>query len=235
MDVKLPQHVGIIMDGNGRWAKRKGLPRIFGHRQGVKTVKRIVEHAANIGIKYLSLYAFSTENWQRPEDEVSTLMKLLDEYLKKELATMLENDISLKVSGRIDMLPINTQKILKDAIFNTKDNKRMILNLCLSYGGRGEIVDATKKILEDFKNGKIELDDIEEKFPLYLYNPEIPDVDLLIRTSGELRISNFMLYRIAYSELYFTQTLWPSFYEDEFDLAIEEYMTRKRRFGRTDE
>jgi undecaprenyl diphosphate synthase len=235
MDVKLPQHVGIIMDGNGRWAKRKGLPRIFGHRQGVKTVKRIVEHAANIGIKYLSLYAFSTENWQRPEDEVSTLMKLLDEYLKKELTTMLENDISLKVSGRIDMLPINTQKILKDAIFNTKDNKRMILNLCLSYGGRGEIVDATKKILEDFKNGKIELDDIEEKFPLYLYNPEIPDVDLLIRTSGELRISNFMLYRIAYSELYFTQTLWPSFYEDEFDLAIEEYMTRKRRFGRTDE
>lgn len=235
MDVKLPQHVGIIMDGNGRWAKRKGLPRIFGHRQGVKTVKRIVEHAANIGIKYLSLYAFSTENWQRPEDEVSTLMKLLDEYLKKELTTMLENDISLKVSGRIDMLPINTQKILKDAIFNTKDNKRMILNLCLSYGGRGEIVDATKKILEDFKNGKIELDDIEEKFPLYLYNPEIPDVDLLIRTSGELRISNFMLYRIAYTELYFTQTLWPSFYEDEFDLAIEEYMTRKRRFGRTDE
>lgn len=235
MDVKLPQHVGIIMDGNGRWAKRKGLPRIFGHRQGVKTVKRIVEHAANIGIKYLSLYAFSTENWQRPEDEVSTLMKLLDEYLKKELTTMLENGISLKVSGRIDMLPINTQKILKDAIFNTKDNKRMILNLCLSYGGRGEIVDATKKILEDFKNGKIELDDIEEKFPLYLYNPEIPDVDLLIRTSGELRISNFMLYRIAYTELYFTQTLWPSFYEDEFDLAIEEYMTRKRRFGRTDE
>lgn len=235
MDVKLPQHVGIIMDGNGRWAKRKGLPRIFGHRQGVKTVKRIVEHAANIGIKYLSLYAFSTENWQRPEDEVSTLMKLLDEYLKKELTTMFENGISLKVSGRIDMLPINTQKILKDAIFNTKDNKRMILNLCLSYGGRGEIVDATKKILEDFKNGKIELDDIEEKFPLYLYNPEIPDVDLLIRTSGELRISNFMLYRIAYSELYFTQTLWPSFYEDEFDLAIEEYMTRKRRFGRTDE
>lgn len=235
MDVKLPQHVGIIMDGNGRWAKRKGLPRIFGHRQGVKTVKRIVEHAASIGIKYLSLYAFSTENWQRPEDEVSTLMKLLDEYLKKELTTMLENGISLKVSGRIDMLPINTQKILKDAIFNTKDNKRMILNLCLSYGGRGEIVDATKKILEDFKNGKIELDDIEEKFSLYLYNPEIPDVDLLIRTSGELRISNFMLYRIAYSELYFTQTLWPSFYEDEFDLAIEEYMTRKRRFGRTDE
>lgn len=235
MDVKLPQHVGIIMDGNGRWAKRKGLPRIFGHRQGVKTVKRIVEHAANIGIKYLSLYAFSTENWQRPEDEVSTLMKLLDEYLKKELTTMFENGISLKVSGRIDMLPINTQKILKDAISKTKDNKRMILNLCLSYGGRGEIVDATKKILEDFKNGKIELDDIEEKFPLYLYNPEIPDVDLLIRTSGELRISNFMLYRIAYTELYFTQTLWPSFYEDEFDLAIEEYMTRKRRFGRTDE
>jgi len=235
MDVKLPQHVGIIMDGNGRWARRKGLPRIFGHREGVRAVKRIVEHAANIGIKYLSLYAFSTENWQRPKDEVSTLMKLLDDYLKKELTTMLENGISLKVSGRVDMLPINTQKTLKDVIFNTKDNKKMILNLCLSYGGRGEIIDATKKILEDFKNGKIELDDIEEKFSLYLYNPEIPDVDLLIRTSGELRISNFMLYRIAYSELYFTQTLWPGFYEDEFDLAIDEYMTRKRRFGKTDE
>lgn len=235
MDVNLPQHVGIIMDGNGRWAKRRGLPRVFGHKEGVKAVKRIVKHAANIGIKYLSLYAFSTENWQRPKDEVSTLMKLLDEYLRKELATMLENEISLKISGRIEMLPKNTQKILNDAIQKTKDNKKMVLNLCLSYGGRAEIIDAAKMLAYDFKNGKVSLDDIESKFFDYLYNPEIPDVDLLIRTSGELRISNFLLYRLAYSELYFTQTLWPGFYEDEFDLAIDEYMTRKRRFGKTDE
>jgi undecaprenyl diphosphate synthase len=223
------------MDGNGRWAKRRGLPRVFGHKEGVKAVKRIVKHAANIGIKYLSLYAFSTENWQRPKDEVSTLMKLLDEYLRKELATMLENEISLKISGRIEMLPKNTQKILNDAIQKTKDNKKMVLNLCLSYGGRAEIIDAAKMLAYDFKNGKVSLDDIESKFFDYLYNPEIPDVDLLIRTSGELRISNFLLYRLAYSELYFTQTLWPGFYEDEFDLAIDEYMTRKRRFGKTDE
>lgn len=235
MRKKLPRHVGIIMDGNGRWAKRRGLPRIFGHREGVKAVKRIVSHAAKRGIKYLSLFAFSSENWNRPKDEVSELMKLLGEFLQNEINELVEKKVSLRVSGRIDMLPEATKKQLIDAIELTKNNNKLILNLCLSYGGRAEIIDAAKNATKDVLNGKLTLEEFDEKFDSYLYNPDIPDIDLLIRTSGEQRISNFMLYRIAYSELYFTQTLWPGFYEDEFDLAIEEYQTRQRRFGKTDE
>lgn len=235
MRKKLPRHIGIIMDGNGRWAKRRGLPRFFGHREGVKAVKRIVSHAAERGIKYLSLFAFSSENWNRPKDEVSELMKLLGEFLQKEINELVEKRVSLRVSGRIDMLPEATKKQLIDAIELTKNNNKLILNLCLSYGGRAEIIDAAKNATKDVLNGKLTLEEFDEKFDSYLYNPDIPDIDLLIRTSGEQRISNFMLYRIAYSELYFTQTLWPGFYEDEFDLAIDEYQTRQRRFGKTDE
>lgn len=235
MRKKLPRHIGIIMDGNGRWAKRRGLPRFFGHREGVKAVKRIVSHAAEMGIKYLSLFAFSTENWNRPKDEVSELMKLLSEFLQKEINELIEKRVSLRVSGRIDMLPEATKKQLIDVIELTKNNNKLILNLCLSYGGRSEIIDAAKNAAMDVLNGRLTLEEFDEKFDKYLYNPDIPDIDLLIRTSGEQRISNFMLYRIAYSELYFTQTLWPGFYEDEFDLAIDEYQTRQRRFGKTDE
>lgn len=235
MRKKLPRHIGIIMDGNGRWAKRRGLPRFFGHREGVKAVKRIVSHAAEMGIKYLSLFAFSSENWNRPKDEVSELMKLLGEFLQKEINELVEKKVSLRVSGRIDMLPEAIKKQLIDAIELTKNNNKLILNLCLSYGGRAEIIDAAKNATKDVLNGKLTLEEFDEKFDSYLYNPDIPDIDLLIRTSGEQRISNFMLYRIAYSELYFTQTLWPGFYEDEFDLAIDEYQTRQRRFGKTDE
>ncbi|UOD35330.1 isoprenyl transferase [Deferribacteraceae bacterium V6Fe1] len=235
MRKKLPKHIGIIMDGNGRWAKRRGLPRVFGHKEGVKAVKRIVSYAAERGIKYLSLFAFSTENWNRPKDEVSALMKLLNEYLQKEINELIEKGVSLRVSGRIDMLPGETKQKLLDAIESSKNNNKLILNLCLSYGGRTEIIDAAKNAAMDVASGKLTLEEFEEKFDKYLYNPDIPDIDLLIRTSGEQRISNFMLYRIAYSELYFTQTLWPGFYEDELDLAIDEYQTRQRRFGKTDE
>jgi len=223
------------MDGNGRWAKRRGLPRIFGHREGVKAVKRIVSYAAKRGIKYLSLFAFSTENWNRPKEEVSALMKLLNEYLQKEINELIEKGVSLRVSGRIDMLPGETRQQLIDAIELSKNNNKLILNLCLSYGGRTEIIDAAKNAAMDLASGKLTLEEFDQNFDKYLYNPDIPDIDLLIRTSGEQRISNFMLYRIAYSELYFTQTLWPGFYEDEFDLAIDEYQTRQRRFGKTDE
>ncbi|MBC7195864.1 MAG: isoprenyl transferase [Deferribacterales bacterium] len=235
MRKKLPKHIGIIMDGNGRWAKRRGLPRVFGHKEGVKAVKRIVSYAAERGIKYLSLFAFSTENWNRPKDEVSALMKLLNEYLQKEINELIEKGVSLRVSGRVDMLPDETRQKLLDAIELSKNNNKLVLNLCLSYGGRSEIIDAAKNAAMDVASGKLTLEDFESKFDKYLYNPDIPDIDLLIRTSGEQRISNFMLYRIAYSELYFTQTLWPGFYEDELDLAIDEYQTRQRRFGKTDE
>lgn len=235
MSEDFPRHIAIIMDGNGRWAKRRGLPRIFGHREGVKAVKRIVSHAAEAGIKYLSLFAFSTENWSRPKEEVSTLMKLLNDYLHKELETIIKEGISLKISGRIEMLPEKTREKLLNAVQLSENNTRMVLNLCLSYGGRAELIDAAIKVAKDVKEGNLSLDEVEKSFENYLYMPELPDVDLLIRTSGELRISNFMLYKIAYSELYFTQTLWPNFYEDEFDMAIDEYQTRQRRFGKTDE
>lgn len=235
MSENCPNHIAIIMDGNGRWAKRRGLPRIFGHREGVKAVKRIVSHAAKIGVKCLSLFAFSTENWNRPKEEVSTLMKLLNDYLQKELDTIIKEGICLKISGRTEMLPDKTREKILKAVKLSENNTKMVLNLCLSYGGRAELVDAAVKIAIDVKNGKLDINDVEKSFENYLYVPELSDVDLLIRTSGELRISNFMLYKIAYSELYFTQTLWPNFYEDEFDLAIDEYQTRQRRFGKTDE
>ncbi|ADR19895.1 isoprenyl transferase [Calditerrivibrio nitroreducens] len=233
--LKIPLHVGIIMDGNGRWAKKRLLPRVMGHREGVKTVKRIVEHAANMGIKYLSLFAFSTENWFRPEEEVSTLMGLLDEYLDSEMRNIVEKGISLRVSGDISKLREATKTKLMDIIEASKNNRRMVLNLALNYGGRDELLKAASDLARDFASGKIAESELGLLFKNYLYNPDVPDIDLLIRTSGEIRISNFMLWRLAYSELYFTKVLWPDFSEKDFDEAIEDYNRRIRRFGKTDE
>ncbi len=232
---QLPNHVAIIMDGNGRWAKRRGLPRIFGHREGVKAVKRIVTHAANTGISALSLFAFSSENWLRPKDEVTSLMKLLSEFLDNELNNIIKQNIKLVVSGRMQLLPEDVREKLLNVMNMSSLNTGLTLNLCLSYGGRQEIVDAAKAYCRMLsENEAVEMNN-DDFFRNFLYNPELADIDLLIRTSGEKRLSNFMLWQLAYAELYFTQTLWPGFYEDEFDLALDEYSTRIRRFGRTDE
>jgi undecaprenyl diphosphate synthase len=223
----LPQHVGIIMDGNGRWAKKRGLPRIFGHRAGAKTVKKIVETAAKLGIKCLSLYAFSTENWQRPEDEIEGLFSLLRYYIRSEKKRLIKNNIKLVVSGDITKLDDKTKKSLRDLIDELKNNTGLILNLCINYGGRQEIISAVNKIL----NSNIEKIN-EQEFERFLYTKDLPELDFLIRTSGEQRISNFMLWQIAYTELYFTKTLWPDFTPKEFVLAIKEFQTRERRFGK---
>ncbi|KAA0257748.1 isoprenyl transferase [Deferribacter autotrophicus] len=226
----IPAHVAIIMDGNGRWAKKRGLPRIFGHRAGVQAVEKIVSHASNLGVKYLSLFAFSTENWLRPEDEVSGLMTLLSEFVDKKFSDIIEKNIKFIVSGRLMELPDEPRSKVLKLIETSKNNTGMVLNLALNYGGRKEIVDAINKILD---SGIKEID--EKIFSDFLYSPEVPDIDLLIRTSGEMRISNFMLWRLAYAELYFTKTLWPDFDEKEFDKAILDYQKRDRRFGMTDE
>ncbi|MCA1927038.1 MAG: isoprenyl transferase [Calditerrivibrio sp.] len=231
----IPTHVGIIMDGNGRWAKKRLLPRVMGHREGVKTVKKITEFAAKIGIRYLSLFAFSTENWLRPQDEVSTLMDLLDEYIESEVELILSQGIKFVVSGDLGRIRESTRKKLNNLIEISRNNSGMVLNLALNYGGRDELIHAVKLIIDDYSKGLLSKDDIEKNFSLYLYNAEIPDIDLLIRTSGEIRISNFMLWRIAYSELYFTKVLWPDFNEDNFRDAIADYNKRIRRFGKTDE
>lgn len=231
-----PLHVAIIMDGNGRWAKDRGMPRLLGHRQGVKAVRRIVTHAVKRGVGFLSLFAFSTENWLRPQDEVTGLMRLLDEYIGKELKTLQKENVRLMVSGRIEGLPEATRKKLENAVRDTAENTAMTLNLALNYGGQAEIADAVKAMALDVAAGKIDPSDVtEEMIAGYLYNPEIPNIDLLIRTSGEMRISNFMLWRIAYAELFFTNVLWPDFSELEFDKAIDDFTSRRRRFGKTDE
>lgn len=235
-DIILPGHVAIIMDGNGRWAKKRGMPRAVGHRKGVATVKNITSYAAKTGIKALSMFAFSTENWLRPQDEVSLLMRLLDDYIASESSLIMENNIRFFISGRLDMIPQTTRRSLESLTELSKNNTGMILNLAISYGARVEIIDAVRLVAEDIAKGKIAPADItEEVFCSKLYLPELPDVDLLIRTSGEHRISNFMLWRIAYAELYFTDTLWPDFSEADFDKAIDDFAKRVRRFGKTDE
>lgn len=230
-----PGHVAIIMDGNGRWARRRGLPRIFGHREGVKAVKRIVTHAAKLDIKYLSLFAFSAENWLRPADEINALMRLLGEFLEKEIGNIIDQNIRLITSGRTNMLPADLKSMLSEAVNLSSQNDKLTLNLCLSYGGRQELIDAAKQYAYEYKTDPEIEYNLDENFHKYLYTPDLPNIDLLIRTSGEKRLSNFMLWQMAYAELYFTQTLWPGFYEDEFDLAVDEYLTRIRRFGKTDE
>ncbi|MEO0290226.1 MAG: isoprenyl transferase [candidate division WOR-3 bacterium] len=225
--MKIPKHIAIIMDGNGRWAKERNLPRILGHKEGIESVREIVRTAREIGIKYISLFTFSTENWQRPEEEVKGLFNLLESVAKRELKFLIKNGIRLKVVGSREELPLKTKKIIEEAEEKTKDNKDMFLILAINYGGRREIIDAINKIL---KNGKKEIN--EEEFKKYLYMPEVPDPDFLIRTSGEMRISNFFLFQIAYTELYFTEKYWPDFRREDFLKAIDEYTRRKRKFGR---
>ena len=234
---KIPKHVAIIMDGNGRWAKNKGKKRIFGHQNAVKAVRDVTEAAAEIGIKYLTLYTFSTENWNRPKYEVNALMQLLIKSLSKETKTLLKNKISLKAIGDHNSLPGDCLSKLQESIDKTfsKDN-RMTLILALSYSSRWEIINAVKNIATDINNKTITTNQInEELFNKYLTTSNIPDPELLIRTSGEQRISNFLLWQIAYSELYFTNKLWPDFQKEDFFEAIVEYQNRERRFGKTSE
>jgi undecaprenyl diphosphate synthase len=224
------------MDGNGRWAKKRGLPRILGHKKGAEVVSDITEICSNMGVKYLTLYTFSMENWLRPKDEVGFLMNLLEEYLEKEIKKFNDNNVKLAVSGRTHLIPDKTRGILERSVEKLSGNTGMVLNLALSYGGRSEIVDAAKKMARLAIQGDIDLDSIErDHFGEFIYNPEIPDIDLLIRTSGEIRISNFMLWRAAYSELFFTDCLWPDFCEKELLRAFEDFSGRTRRFGKTDE
>lgn len=226
-NTKLPQHVGIIMDGNGRWARKRNLPRIFGHREGAKTVRKIVETSAKLGIKCLSLFAFSTENWARPKTEVEELFKLLRYYIKLEQKTLLKNNIKLVVSGDLSKLDNKTKTALQNLMDETKNNTGLVLNLCINYSGRQEIIRAVNQIIN---SGIKEI--TEKKFEKFLYNPDFPEMDLLIRTSGELRISNFMLWQLAYTELFFTKTLWPDFTPKEFVSIIKEFQSRERRFGK---
>jgi len=232
----IPNHVAIIMDGNGRWAKKKGKLRIFGHRNGVKAVRETIEAAAEIGVKVLTLYAFSTENWNRPKKEVSTLMSLLASSLQNELKSLQKNDIQLRAIGDLNNLPKKAHKELEDVITKTANNKRMILNLALSYGSRAEIVNAVKSISKKVVNNELKIENIDKKtINNHLYTFSLPDVDFLIRTSGEQRISNFLLWQISYAELYFTKTLWPDFTKQCFKEAIIEYQNRERRYGKTSE
>ena len=232
----LPKHLAIIMDGNGRWAKQKGLLRAFGHENGTKSVRTVVETSAKLGIENLTLYAFSTENWNRPKLEVDLLMELLINSLKNELKTLQENNIRLNSIGNLDLLPKSAQKKLQEVIETTKSNSRMVLTLALSYGSREELINAVKNISNKVKNNIISIDNIDESIiNQHLYTRDLPEVDLLIRTSGEHRISNFLLWQIAYSELYFTDVLWPDFKEDDLYEAIISYQKRERRFGKTSE
>ena len=232
----LPKHLAIIMDGNGRWAKQKGFLRAFGHENGTKSVRVTVEECAKLGIENLTLYAFSTENWNRPKLEVDTLMKLLVHSLKNELKTLQQNNIRLNSIGNLDKLPSSIQKELNEVIENTKNNSRMTLTLALSYGSREELLNVVKNISDKVKNNIISIDTIDESIiNQHLYTHNLPDVDLLIRTSGEHRISNFLLWQIAYAELYFTDVLWPDFKENDLYEAIISYQKRERRFGKTSE
>lgn len=232
----LPRHIAIIMDGNGRWARIKGLPRIAGHREGINSVRNIVTCCREIGIKILTIYAFSAENWKRPELEVNALMTFLEEYLQKELKTLMDNNIRFKTIGQIDRLPGSVQKWIRKVVKETENNNTMILNVALSYGGRTEIVDAIRTICRDVLDRRLLPEDINiDLFSNYLYTKGLSDPDLMIRTSGETRISNFLLWQIAYSELYFTKTLWPDFRRHDLFLAILDYQNRERRFGMVEE
>ena len=235
-DKPLPEHVAIIMDGNGRWAKQRGKLRVFGHENGVEAVRNTVENCAKLQIKCLTLYAFSTENWNRPKIEVETLMKLLVSSLKKELKTLNKNNIKLMAIGNIDSLPNKAQKELSEVISKTAENTGMILTLALSYGSREELKTAVKEIAIKVKNNIISPENIDETvINTHLYTHFMPDVDLLIRTSGERRISNFLLWQIAYAELYFIDVFWPDFREHHLVEAILSYQNRERRFGKTSE
>lgn len=225
MEKEIPQHLAIIMDGNGRWAKKRFLPRTIGHNEGAKTLRKILTHSQKIGIKYLTVYAFSTENWKRAEEEVGALMALFKKYLQSEEKEFMKNDVRFIVSGRRDGVNSDLLEAIDRVEKNTAENKGITLNLAFNYGGRAEIIDAVNKIIESGEKNIT-----EESFRKYLYN-DIPDPELLIRTSGEIRISNFLLWQIAYSEIYITEKFWPDFNEEDLEMAIDSYRKRERRFG----
>jgi len=224
--MRVPNHVAIIMDGNGRWARRKGLPRVEGHRKGAEVVENVVRWSAEFGIKYLTLYTFSTENWRRPKEEVEFLFSLLVEKLETKAPELIKENVRLRFMGRLEDLPEKLKNKCRETEEMTKSNDGLNLIIALNYGGRAEIVDAVERIL---KEGVTEVN--EEGFRKYLYLPDVPDPDLIIRTSGEMRLSNFLLWQSAYSELYFTEKLWPDFTKDDFTKALEDYSKRERRFG----
>lgn len=233
---RLPRHIAVIMDGNGRWAKEQGKMRVFGHQHGVDAVRNVTEACAELGVEYLTLYAFSTENWNRSSFEVDALMSLLTQALKTEVKTLNDNNIRLDAVGDLTRLPKSQYNALMSAIENTKDNTRMTLTLCLSYSGRWELTETVKKIARKVKNGELNPEDINEKMVCdNLATSYMPDPELLIRTSGEIRISNFLLWQLAYSELYFTKKYWPDFSKEDLYEAIIDYQSRERRFGKTSE
>ncbi|UCE25545.1 MAG: isoprenyl transferase [Candidatus Zixiibacteriota bacterium] len=232
---RLPNHVAIIMDGNGRWARLRNKPRTYGHEAGVRAVKEVVKAAAEIGIKYLTLYTFSVENWKRPRSEVSALMSLLSRATRNELDELIKNDVKLRTIGRINGLPQSRQKVLQDAVEKTRNNQGLVLTLALNYGGRSEILDAVKAIANSVRAGIIDIPDIDDElFSDFLYTAALPDPDLLIRTSGEMRISNFLLWQTSYTELYIIETLWPDFGRRELFEAVANFQKRERRFGKID-
>ena len=236
MDKQLPKHVAIIMDGNGRWAKKRLMPRIMGHRQGKNNVKKLIQHSSKSGIQVLTIYAFSSENWRRPSEEVGFLMKLFLESLKEELAEMHETGLKVNFLGDLSMLPIDLEKLMRETEALTLQNKGMVLNVAVNYGSRAEMVRAAKILCQEAIAGKINPDSLtEEQFSDCLYTKGIPDPDLLIRTSGENRISNFLLWQCAYTELYFTDTLFPDFNPTEYEKALSWYAGRERRYGMTSE
>ncbi|SER07225.1 undecaprenyl diphosphate synthase [Gracilibacillus ureilyticus] len=229
---KIPEHIAIIMDGNGRWAQKKGLPRIAGHREGMDNIKRIVKIANHFRIKILTLYAFSTENWKRPTSEIDFLMKLPIDFLQHYLPELMEENVKIQTIGEVDDLPGNTKSAIMRAIEQTESNTGLILNIAINYGSKFEIVQSVKSIYKEVIHGNYSIDEItEDTIAEHLYTSHLTDPDLLIRTSGELRLSNFLLWQSAYSELWFTDTLWPDFNEDEFEQAINDYQKRKRRYG----
>lgn len=228
----IPKHIAIIMDGNGRWAKAKKLPRTMGHKAGVETIRRIIKEADALGVKYLTLYAFSTENWKRPQEEVGALMKLLVQYLRQELNSLNKNGVVINVLGDVSKLPKDCQDEILRSVEVTKENKGIVMNVALNYGGRDEILRATKLISMDVKNGKVKEEDInEELIEKYLYTNGIPDPDIIIRPSGEQRLSNFLLWQCAYSEFWYSNICWPDFAESDLRRAIYDFQNRDRRFG----
>lgn len=232
--MQIPKHLAIIMDGNGRWAELRHLPRIMGHRRGVESVQTVVDECINLGVRYLTLYAFSSENWGRPQEEVESLMGLLGSFLKRELSQLQNRGIRLMAVGELDRLPKSISKILTDIIKKTANNDRMVLNLALSYGSRNEITRAVQSLAHEISSGKLQVEALTEAtISAALDTGDMPDPDLLIRTSGEMRISNFLLWQLAYTELYFTEALWPDFSSEQLLAAIAEYSRRQRRFGLT--
>jgi undecaprenyl diphosphate synthase len=228
----VPEHVAIIMDGNGRWAKKRALPRIAGHHEGMKVVRKITKMANSLGVKALTLYAFSTENWKRPKNEVEYIMKLPDEFLSTFLPELIEENVQVKMMGYKEQLPVHTLHAIEKAMEETKNNTGLVLNFALNYGSRSEIIDAVKQVLNDSKSGILKENELDEEvFSSYLMTSNMKDPDLLIRTSGEIRLSNFMLWQLAYSEFWFTDVLWPDFNEEHLLEAIEVFQSRQRRFG----